>query len=79
MRARGAGVAAWNQQLAVDRQRNVERWRGRKTQARSETDSVGTVALGQAQFGAQCCFFQLFKLCSNFKIQDEDNPDVQKY
>jgi hypothetical protein len=22
-------------------------------------------------------FFQLFKLCSNFKIQNEDNPDVQ--
>jgi hypothetical protein len=29
---------------------------GRKTRARSETDSVGTVALGRAQFGAQCCF-----------------------
>jgi hypothetical protein len=24
-------------------------------------------------------FFQLFKLCSNFKIQNEDHPDVQKY
>jgi hypothetical protein len=24
-------------------------------------------------------FFQLFKLCSDFKIENEDHPDVQKY
>jgi hypothetical protein len=24
-------------------------------------------------------FFQLFKLCSDFKIQNKDHPDVQKY
>jgi hypothetical protein len=24
-------------------------------------------------------FFQLFKLCSNFKIQNEDHPYVKKY
>jgi hypothetical protein len=30
--------------------------RGRKTPGLSETNWVGTVALGRAQFGAQCCF-----------------------
>jgi hypothetical protein len=30
--------------------------RGQKTPGLSETDWVGTVALGRAQFGAQCCF-----------------------
>jgi hypothetical protein len=35
-----------------------------------------TVALGQAQFGVQC-FFQLFKNCSNFEIENEDHPDAK--
>jgi hypothetical protein len=26
----------------------------------------------------RCNFFQLFKLCSNFKIQNKDHPDVHK-
>jgi hypothetical protein len=30
--------------------------RGRKTPGLSESDCVGTVALGRAQFGAQYCF-----------------------
>jgi hypothetical protein len=32
---------------------------GRKMSGLSETDSVGSVALGWAQFGAQCCFFPI--------------------
>jgi hypothetical protein len=45
--------------------------RGQKTPGRSETDSVGTVALGRAQFGAQCCFFNYsnFTQISKYKTK----------
>jgi hypothetical protein len=45
--------------------------RGRKTRARSETNTVGTVALGRAQFGAQCCFFDYsnFARISKYKTK----------
>jgi hypothetical protein len=29
--------------------------------------------------GCTVLFFQLFKLCSNFKIQKEDHPDIKNY
>jgi hypothetical protein len=40
------------------------------------TGWVGTVDMGWVQSGA--IFFQLFKLCSNFKIQNKDHPYVHK-
>jgi hypothetical protein len=44
---------------------------GQKTPGRSETDSVGTVALGRAQFGAQCCFsnYSNFTQISKYKTK----------
>jgi hypothetical protein len=52
--------------------------RGQKTPGLSETDWVGTVALGWAQFGAQCCF-AIIQTLLHFKIQNEDHFDVQNY
>jgi hypothetical protein len=45
--------------------------RGRKAPGRFETDSVGTVALGRAQLGAQCCFsnYSNFARISKYKTK----------
>jgi hypothetical protein len=68
---RGDTVQRWTTVVAV------QVARGWKALARSETDPGSvTVALGQAQFGVQR-FFQLFKNCSNFEIQNEDHPDAK--
>jgi hypothetical protein len=45
--------------------------RSRKTPGRSETNSVGTVALGRDQFGAQCYFsnYSNFALIPKYKTK----------
>jgi hypothetical protein len=48
--------------------------RGRKTPGRSESDSVGTVALGRAQFGAQCCFSNYSYFVQNSKYKTKTIP-----
>jgi hypothetical protein len=49
----GCGVTVRRQQCGRN---SVGSTHGRKAPGRSKTDSVGTVALGRAQLGAQCCF-----------------------
>jgi hypothetical protein len=51
---------------------------GRKTPGRSETDSVGTIALGRAQFDAQCCFsnYSNFAQISKYKTKTIPMPKI---
>jgi hypothetical protein len=58
--------------VCVSRQQLSSRW------ARGIlTGWAGTADMGWVQSGAQP-FFQLFKLCSKFEVQNEDHPDVHK-